>query len=529
MKRLRFSYYQVFGLLLFILAVVVRFYDLPNRVIFTEDHALFNIFAYRNIIYHERLQVGPSIGGVWATFPPTFYYLTTFLIKISGFNYYVLHVLTAVANLGALLLILTAFPSVFGKRVALVTAFLYSFSFFVVSQSIVGTNPGVLPPLTVILIVTTIWVLRDKKYWALPILALDISLMTHFHVTPFFLIPALLLIFVVNSPSLIKHWKTALIFGVMAALIVIYVGVRPHYLQDKAFGGQNLARVKQAVLHGTGGPKISKLDSSINFLSGLIRINSDLFFPDSSGYQENTPTNVPMTGLGLLITSAVIVYAIISILKNLILNTAPSILGVLFLSDLLFMTIIPSYLYLEKPVRWLDALYFPLFFMVFSNLIVSAVENFLKGRRLNKSILAGSVFVLCLIFLTTNGNKWITDGAAEGRLKLKTIIKKVDSVAKAAVEEKNINLVHLGNVNLNPTWPFAFALWKETGDNKYLRTLLWNIDPQRNEPFYIFSDVGDDTLVNSEKAAKGFQDSPQILKIDMGGGFLVEKVFSDSL
>lgn len=512
--------YWITSLAILVAAFVFRFLDLPSRVIFTEDHALFNIFAYKNIIYHERLQIGPSIGGVWATFPPTFYYLTTFLLKITNFNYYILHIMTAVANLIALILILVFFPKLFGKLATLVILFVYGLSFFVVSQAIVGTNPGIIPPLTIGLVLCCIWLFYEKKHWAMPLLALDISLMSQLHVTPFFLIPGIILLTLMFYR---EFNPKSLFFVAISGLIIIYAGIRPHYLQNKAFGNQNLIRVVNSITQGVGKHDVTKPQSMQNLLSGIIDFNADVFFPNTQGFQENSPTNSFFSIIGKLISLALIVIPVVLWRKERR-STPSTIVFVLFITYLFFQALIPTYPTYEKPVRWLDAVYLPLYVT-----LVGVVSNYIYKKISKKQRKISLMMVFLIVtFIFFNSIKWVTDAKAEGRLKLKTIIKKTQVVSVKATKEKNINLIHIGSVNLNPTWPFAFALWKETGDQKYLRTLLWNIDPKRNEPFYIFSDGKDSSLENSEKLAKSFQDNPLSLVMDIESGFLVEKIFNDS-
>jgi len=511
--------YLIFSGTILLLAILFRFYNLSGRAIFTEDHALFNIFAYKNIVYHERITVGPSIGGVWAVFPPTFYYLTTFLLKITNFSYYILQIMTGAANLLAILLMLVTFPKLFGKTTTLITTFLYSLSFFVISQAIVGTNPGVIPPLTVLLLASCIWYFRDQKIWALPIAVATISLMTHLHVTAFFLIPGLLFLPVLYLRRL--NYKNLLVIF-LSGLIFLFLGVRPHYLENKAFGNQNLEKVKTALIGGVGTGGTSKTQSFLNFVKATPDVNIDLLFPNPAGFKEETATPKSLHLAGILLSVTLFGFATYKSFTGLRKPTSISILGILFFSNYLFQALVPTYAIYTKPLRWLDATYFPLYFVLLGCFAVTIATKIKKGWLLP------ICFIVTTPFLVINIFKWAEDTNISDRTKIATVIKAARAVSLVATPEQNINLMHLGNVNLNPTWPFAFALWKETSNNKYLRTLLWNIDPARNEPFYIFSDKGDETLTNSEKLAKSFQDNPQSLVVNLQDGFLVEKIYNQS-
>ena len=511
-------YYSLLFFGVIFVAIIARIVDLPNRVIFTEDHGLINIFAYKNVIYHEPQIVGSSIGGVWATFPPTYFHLTNYLIGLTNFNYLTLHTMTIIANLLALILMAIFLPRIFGFRATLVSILIYGLSFHIVSQSLVGLNPGAMPPLTVILLLSCIWYFKERRLWALPIAVVTISLTTHLHVTPFFLIPGLLVLPILYLRDFSPKNMAAV---ALAGLLFIYIGVRPHYLQNKAFGGQNVKKIITALTKGGSGGQTSKTDSLRFFATNLTAVNGDLLLPDPRGYQDQSPTSLPIYILGMVVTVYLVGWATLMTWKGRKTPSPESIISILFISYLLFQWVIPKYDETFKPIRWLDSVYFPVYAIILGIILD---RQLLKLPRQKAEVFC---FLAVGIFLATNAVKWRTDLEAENRMKLKTVIRSAQIVAPLAATEKNINIMHIGNVNLNPTWPFSFALWKETSDKKYLRTLIWNIDPGRNEPFYIFSDVSDNTLSLSENIAKSYQDYPQSLRVNVGGGFMVEKIFNE--
>ncbi|MCX6784016.1 MAG: hypothetical protein NT141_03025 [candidate division WWE3 bacterium] len=506
--------------MIFLTALILRFWQLPQRVIFTEDHAWLATIAYKNIIYHEPLLMGSSIGGVWATFPPTYAYLTTFLLKITNFDYYILHNLTATANVLAIVLMIVCLPRLLGRKAAILTVFLYSLSFFVVSGAIVGLNPGAIPPLTVILVITTILYFRDKKLWALPIAVATISLMTHLHVTPFFLIPGLILLPILYLRDL--RLKNLIVIA-LSGLIFLYLGVRPHYLENKAFGGQNVVKVVNAIKEGGSGNAINKFQSLLNFGVSLTRINGDLLFPDPRGWQDQSPTSPPVAALGMLLTLGAIAWSLRNLLISLKKPSANAIVAILFLSYLIFQALIPSYGSASgKPFRWLDSVYFPLFFLTLSDLLLF-VFSLIKIPKIK--VLLGIIAISA--FIITNLVKWSTDAQIENRMKLMTIKKLVALTIPNITKDDKYNFIHIGSVNSNPTWPFSFVLWKETGQSKFLRLLLWNVGPNKNEPFYIFVSHNEPAgqLENSEKVARSFQDRPQVLNLGEVEDYFVEKIY----
>ncbi|MCX6784012.1 MAG: glycosyltransferase family 39 protein [candidate division WWE3 bacterium] len=516
-----------------IIGGLLRILNLQQRTFFGYDLALINIFAYKFIVLHEKIVTGHFIGGVLATFPPTFYYIATILLKITNYSYYILPLSTIALNILTLIIIAVFLPKLFGKLATLITIFLYSVSAIVVYYTLVGTNPEYIPPLLVISIIGTVFYLKDRRIWWLPIVAFSLALATHFHATIFFAIPGVVLAFIIYRKQ-IRLDKPGIIAIAISLLILVVVGFVPHYLENKYMGNRNISYIIKALTQGMEGPNISKQDSIANFLESTIQTNGELLIPSPEIYLHPNPpisqstTLPPIKILGI----AMSLFLLFVLIKNLLfLNKGPcgkTIVTTIFIVYFILQAIIPKYEASPwmKPLQWLDAVYFPLYFILLGAELSELIQT-IRQRR--PRVLIASAITTIVILLVFNIQKWVENTNRTEIPKLQTMIA-ISRTVEAESKWDHNPFIYSGKGGAVWVWNFNFILWKETGDTKYLRQFIWaDAKPFRNEPIYIVS--GDFSNLNyllagQEDYAKGFQDRPIIKKLGKVHGYFVEKVYN---
>ena len=176
-------------LLLFLLALIVRFLYFPDNVYFAFDQAR-DFYSGIDILKGDLRLIGPPSGASDKLFPgPLSLYVYSSVMLLFGKNPAVFSIFFRIYNaLGVIFVFLIA-SKVFGKRVGILSSILYAVSYEQSQYSLFMSHQplAILPVL--LLYVGLTMLIFGKKASGLVISALGLGLSIQFHYVYIFLIP----------------------------------------------------------------------------------------------------------------------------------------------------------------------------------------------------------------------------------------------------------------------------------------------------------------------------------------------------
>lgn len=225
---------------LLIAAIFVRFYNLPNTLLFQGDQGrdaiiVADIFRQQNLVF-----IGPvtSVGNLYLG--PLYYY---FMLPFLWLTYpSPLGPVYAVAVLGVLTvyLVYRLGRELIGENGALVAAFFYTFATAIVQTARFSWNPNPAPVVSIMMVYTTYLAWQKHPRWWL-LVAVCFSILMQLHYLTLLALPAAGLIWLVSFKEhyLAKKLNT-LLLPTALGVVIFLLSLTPLVLFDFKHQGNNL-------------------------------------------------------------------------------------------------------------------------------------------------------------------------------------------------------------------------------------------------------------------------------------------------
>lgn len=440
-------------LIILILGIFFRFFELGKQVVFYGDHARDFLTTFKIVKFGEIVWHGPAASVTWNLLSPVYYYLLLPFYVISNWHPLTQIGLTALVSLLTIGLLYKLFnPTV---------AFIYAISTIIVAENLIGLNPGFVPPATVILAWSLIKTNKGSSKHFL-IVAATLAWMISFHVTGFFIIPPLVILFLWKRP------KITLEHLILSGLIFTTIAVIPYAIQEKKFGGYNLITVKNYFLPNHEKPlnalKVTKLESLANFSQIVFFTPGDILFPT--------------TNQNLRVISNLIIWAtlIAIVVKRKGLNLPQILLGLYLLTFFLAINFSSP----NRPNWWFGNVVFPLAVIVFGDLI----------SKVRSRIALVVVLLLVLFSNLTALNRSINSGSFGRFDQEKQIAQNI--LTSSAKQYFNLKYIYKGHDEDGAQGPFAYLFWyfdHPQFQDKYFRWLNWQKPPADFPLYLIFQET----------------------------------------
>jgi len=259
----------IFYILIILVGVFLRFYRFTDRISFYGDQARDLLLVYKLFELKEWIYHGPAVSTVQALLSPLFYYTLAIPYKLSNFNILTPFIFTGLINSSAILAMIYVTSKMFGKKAAIFSGILYATSFLVIKESIKGTNPGFIPPFSILLIYSLYKLIRNQTRF-LNLSAISFISLLNFNAAGIFTIfPFAIMLFFYKVKLKIKNI-------IIPALILFLFVVIPYGILEWKFRGYNLG-VMLELIRGKGNFNLMRNISNLSF--ALKTTISDLYFP----------------------------------------------------------------------------------------------------------------------------------------------------------------------------------------------------------------------------------------------------------
>ncbi len=210
---------------IFIIAVIVRFYYYPKDVYFAYDQARDSYFAVEILKGDIRL-IGPPSAASDKLFPgPLSLYLYSFVYAAFGPNPEVLSAFFRIYNALGIFLVFLIGRKLFNTKLGLLASFLYAISYEQFQYTLLMSHQplAVLPILLTFLGLTIL--IFEKRDKGLILTLLGLGLAIQFHYVYVLLIPIVIVILIVNKKEIPKIKKEDILkaFGIFLITIFTYI------------------------------------------------------------------------------------------------------------------------------------------------------------------------------------------------------------------------------------------------------------------------------------------------------------------
>ena len=232
-------------ILIFIVAILIRFLYFPNNIHFAFDQARDAYFA-QNILKGDLRIIGPPSAAAESLFPgPLSLYLYSIVLFIKNSPISLSAFFRIYNALGVFLVYLIA-KNILGKKTATVTSLLYAFSYEQTQYSLFMSHQplAVIPVLLFYLGLTHVIFRKDTRGIIISILGLGLAIQFHYVYLLYLLILALLLIFrKAFSKISIKYYIYALLF--------FFVTISSYIVAEIKFGGRFISTLMHTSARST--------------------------------------------------------------------------------------------------------------------------------------------------------------------------------------------------------------------------------------------------------------------------------------
>lgn len=445
------------------LGTLLRFINFGKMVIFYGDSSRDFLTTYKIIKFHEIVWHGPAASVTWNLLSPIYYYLLLPFYLISSWHPLTQQVLTAALGVLTIILIFFSVGDLFGKKAGFIAALIYAVGSVIIPENLIGLNPGLTPPATVLFIWSLIKLLSGKEKYFLILMA-SLAWMISFHASSFFIVPALIIILAIKRPRISKR---NLLLG---CFLFFVLAVVPYGIQEKKFGGYNLITVYNYFFSRDITAKslieyVPLQTSLINYSQIIFKTPAEVLFP---------------TGSKLTYINSVFIWTLFFVFLFRKRKSLPAeviwLLSTLALYSLIF-GIGVRFHSPERPNWWFGNVFFPLLTMVAGYFLAQ-----IKPKVL-----------LTLVLLTVV----VTNGWALRSYQESDVFGQYD-------EEKKIALTVLSDANLDnfdfkyiynnleeagSTGPFAYLFWyfgQPRFQEKYFAWLNWGTAPSTTNTYIVF-------------------------------------------
>jgi hypothetical protein len=263
--------YKYFLVILAVAAILrlIRFQEFTQ---FGHDSSRDSIVEYKMFTLGEIIYRGPVFSVVWGDMSPIFYYLIAPFHFILNFHPLASSIFSGVLNF--LCIVFASFISYkfFGKKVALVTAFVFGISTIYIVNASSALNPSFMPIFVLGLYYFLAQLLIEKKQAALIGISFCMSFILSLHMSGFFFIPLLVLLYIIVKPKIDK--KTFLISAVVFGIFCVL----PYLIQEKKLAWFT---IKQFIIYFESSdkrPHITIIKRIWNFTDAVLKNTSWFLF-----------------------------------------------------------------------------------------------------------------------------------------------------------------------------------------------------------------------------------------------------------
>lgn len=205
---------------IFLAALVVRFLFFPTNIYFGYDQAR-DAFVSQEILHGHLKLVGPTTSIPGLFHGPLFYYLWAPLYFISHGDPTMLTVFLRIYNLLGIIVIFWLGKLLFSKRVGLLSALLYAFSFEQSQYAIYMTHPALAVPTVLLFYMGLVYLIFKKEKRGLILSAIFLGLSIQFEFGLIYLIGTFLLIIILFFRSIPKLDLKTILFSILGFLLSI--------------------------------------------------------------------------------------------------------------------------------------------------------------------------------------------------------------------------------------------------------------------------------------------------------------------
>ncbi len=275
---MKINYYYATTIVLILLGVFLRFYNIEQFGTFGHDNSRDVILTYKMFKYHEWQYRGPVFSLVWAHLSPIYYYLIAPFYFVMGFHPLAPAITSSVLNIIALILIFWTSKEIFGRTTSIFATIIYSVSFLVIKEGAFGLNPCFMPMFALIFIYGVFLKIKKANWIGSILISFSLAMLVSFHPSGFFVIPVLVVLAAILRPkfSVKELAYSGLILFVAAAL--------PYAYQEKKFNGWDIIKI-QEYLNTPKTEAISFIDYMNNFFKIYsLNTSTTLFYSSAPFY-----------------------------------------------------------------------------------------------------------------------------------------------------------------------------------------------------------------------------------------------------
>lgn len=241
---------------LFVIHLFFRFYELEHRAQFTWDQ-VDNAWNAKNIIInHEYPLVGMPVKQNTGFFiGPFYYYYVAFFYFLTDLDPIASPIIAGVTSIFTLFTLFFISKKLFNSSVALISTFIYTFSFYFIEMDRIQWPVNFIPAISLIIFYLLLRIINGE-YKKIPILALVLGISFHIHFTSlfYFIFIFLCLPFFPRSKKTIYYYLISiplLFVWIVPTIIYIFNGSQSHktffdyYIENSH--GFHLRRVMQVI------------------------------------------------------------------------------------------------------------------------------------------------------------------------------------------------------------------------------------------------------------------------------------------
>jgi len=200
----RSNRYIIYLTLIFVFAVIIRFLYFPQNVYFSYDQARDFYFA-QDILKGDIRLIGPPSAANQNLFPgPLPLYIYAFIQLLFGKSPEIMSIFFRIYNALGVFLVFMIVAKLFNKRVALLSSILYTISYEQSQYSLIMSHQPLAVLSVLVFYLGLTMLIFKRKPIGLPILAFGLGLSIQFHYVYVFLLPILLINYLVFRQGLPK-------------------------------------------------------------------------------------------------------------------------------------------------------------------------------------------------------------------------------------------------------------------------------------------------------------------------------------
>jgi len=217
----------ILPVLLFILALIPRFYRLSEIYLFNADEEYQATYARTISEDFHVVWIGVSAGNTGFYLGPYWTYLTALLLKLSAGDPLLTGYFAAVLGAATTVLIYLLGKELVGRRASYLAGVFYALSPLAIYSDQKYWNPSSLPLLSLLLIFSSALIVKSP--WFLYLFSICLGLIFHVHLS---LVPLALVLLAFLAPTLVRAPKRRLFTALILFLLTISPLIAFDYFHD---------------------------------------------------------------------------------------------------------------------------------------------------------------------------------------------------------------------------------------------------------------------------------------------------------